>query len=102
MPEPSELLVSVGQAGKKVSLVKKSIKSGLKSNIKPGNKREIVLHKPIAVDHPVVERKYSHRARTEGVALGYQKTTKVQAIRHIKEQDFLIETETSFYKAIFL
>ena len=76
----NENLVSLGEGGKVISLEKDSIKPGKKSNIKPGSVRKILLHKPIAIGHPVVERRFSNRARTEGIPLGYQKTTKIQKI----------------------
>jgi len=97
----SENLVSLGEGGKVIFLKKVSIKPGKKSNIKPGNERRILLHKPIAVGHPVVERRVSTRARTEGIPLGYQKTTEIQKIHESTNGVFTIETETSIYKVVF-
>lgn len=96
-----ENLVSLGEAGKLISLEKDSIKPGKTSHIKPGNVRKILLHKPIAIGHPVVERRFSNRARTEGIPLGYQKTTKIQKIDESNDGKFTIETETSIYKVVF-
>lgn len=97
----NESLVSLGEGGKVISLEKESIKLGKKSNIKPGSIRKILLHKPIAVGHPVVERRFSDRARTEGIPNGYQKTTKIQKINESTDGKFTIETETSIYKVVF-
>lgn len=96
-----EVLVSLGQAGKIILLEKDSIKPGKKSKIRPGNVRKILLHKPIAVGHPIVERKFSNRQRTEGVTLGYQKTTGIQKIEESNDGHFIVETETSIYKVTF-
>jgi hypothetical protein len=95
-----DLLLSVGQQDDRVVLTKKSIKPGFHSNIKPGNKRGFVLKKPLAIGHPVIEKIISDRHRTEGVALGFQKTTTILAINQ-NDNGFSLETETSFYDVIF-
>lgn len=94
-------LVSVGEAGAEILLRKKSFKPGLTSKIRPGNEREFILHKPIAVGHPIVERKISTQARTEGIPLGYQKTTLVKKIYELPNGKFALETETSVYEVVF-
>lgn len=97
-----EVLVSLGESGNKVKLIKKSIKTGSKSNIKPGKERLITLHKPISVGHPIVSRKISSRARTEGVIMGYQKTTIILNVEEKSDGSFILETETSFYEVMFI
>lgn len=95
------LLVSIGQAGDKILLVKQSFKNGHTSDIKPGKERTIILHKPMAIGHPVTERKISDKAKTRGVLLGYQKTSNIINITN-KNNSFILETETSFYKVEFI
>ncbi len=95
-----DLLLSVGQPGDQVILKKVSTKPGHHSNIKPGNQRRIVLKKPMAIGHPVIEKIISDRQKTEGVALGFQKTTNILAITQT-DDGFSLETETSFYDVSF-
>ena len=97
-----ENLTDLGLSGKVVILTKDLIKDGKTSTIKPGKARTMVLHKPLAVGHPVVERKLSTRSRTEGIPMGYRKTSNIQKITKSTDKMFTIETVTSFYSVIFI
>jgi len=91
-------LLTVGKKGDKLLLTKTQIKPGCTSGRRVGKVLDIMLGKPIACGHPVVNLNKSSRQRTMGMLVKHKQTSNVQKITATEEtNEFMVETETSIY-----